>query len=138
MPVTPYLNFDGRCEEALHFYQQAVGAEIIDLMKFSDSPEPCPEGVLPPGTEHKVMHASFRIGGTVLMASDCNCTGKPGFQGFSLTVTVATAAEVDRLLAALADGGKVDMPAAQTFFSPRFGTVTDRFGISWMVLVYGH
>lgn len=136
MPVTPYLNFDGRCEEALNFYKQAIGAEITALMKFSDSPEPCPEGMLPPGCDNKVMHSSFRIGGAELMASDCNCTGKPGFQGFSLSLPVATEAEVDRLMSNLADGGKVDMPAGKTFFSPRFGTVTDRFGINWMVLVY--
>jgi PhnB protein len=137
MQVEPYLNFDGRCEEALEFYRRALGAEVTMLMRFKDSPEPGDPAMVPPGTENKVMHASFRIGDSVVMASDCHSTGQPAFQGISLTLSVSGEAEADRVFAALGDGGQVQMPLTKTFFSPRFGTVVDRFGVSWMVIVRG-
>jgi len=133
--VQAYLFFDGRCEEAIEFYRRALGAEVNMLMRFKDSPEPPRPGMCPPGSDNKVMHASFRIGETTVMASDGRCTGKPSFQGFSLSLTVSTEAEADRLFAALADGGQVQVPLAKTFFSPRFGMVADRFGVLWMILV---
>jgi PhnB protein len=133
--VQPYLFFDGRCEEALEFYRRALGAEVLMLMRFKDSPEPPQPGMCPPGSGEKVMHASFRIGETTLMASDGRCEGKPSFQGFSLSLTVPAEAEAERLFAALADGGQVQMPLTKTFFSARFGMVSDRFGVCWMVLV---
>jgi len=135
MRVESYLNFDGRCEEAIEFYRRALGAEVQMLMRFKDSPEPAAPGMVPPGAENKVMHASFRIGDTVVMASDCHCKGQPSFQGFSLSLTVPTEAAADRLFAALADGGQVQMPLTKTFFSPRFGVVADRFGVSWTIHV---
>jgi PhnB protein len=141
MQIQPYLFFDGRCEEAIEFYRTALGAEVIMLMRFKDNPEPpqsaeSGDACKPaPGTEDKVMHASFRIGDTTVMASDGHCKGQPSFQGFSLSLTVPTEAEADRLFAALADGGQVQMPLTRTFFSPRFGMAADRFGVSWMVYV---
>ena len=105
------------------------------LMRFKDSPEPQQPGMVPPGSENKVMHASFRIGDSTLMASDGRCLGKPNFQGFSLSITVPNDAEAERLFAALGDGGQVQMPMTKTFFSSRFGMVSDRFGVSWMVIV---
>jgi PhnB protein len=135
MVVQPYLFFGGRCEEAIELYRAALGAEVTMLMRFKDSPEPPPPGVVPPGSENKVMHASLRIGDTIVMASDGRCEGSPRFEGFSLSVTVPNVAEADRVFAALADGGQVRMPLARTFWSPRFGMVADRFGVSWMVLV---
>lgn len=143
MQVQTYLFFDGRCEEALEFYRGALGAEVTMLMRFKDAP-PAPadsseagksgESCMPPaGSENKVMHASFRIGGTTVMASDGHCQGKPSFQGFSLSLIVSSEAEADRLFAALAEGGQVQMPLAKTFYSPRFGMVADRFGVSWMI-----
>ena len=135
MLVAPYLFFDGRCEEAVEFYKKALGAEVIMLMRFNESPEPHPPGMLPPGSENKVMHVSFRIGDTTVMASDGRCTGQTSFQGFSLSLTVANEAEADRIFAALADGGQVQMPLDRTFWSPRFGMVADRFGLAWMVTV---
>ena len=105
------------------------------LMRFKDSPEPHPPGMLPPGAESKVMHASLRIGDSTVMASDGQCLGQANFQGFSLSRPVSNDAEAERLFAALANGGKVCMPLAKTFFSPRFGMVADRFGVSWMILV---
>jgi PhnB protein len=135
MQAQIYLFFDGRCEEAIEFYKQALGAEVEMLMRFKDSPEPPQPGMVPPGSENKVMHASFRIGETTVMASDGNCLGKPSFQGFSLSLNARDEAEAERLFAALGDGGQVQMPLAKTFFSPRFGMVADRFGVPWMVIV---
>ncbi len=135
MQIQPYLFFDGRCEEALAFYRDALGGEVTNLMRFKDNPETCESGMIPPGSEDKVMHAHLRIGETHLMASDGRCTGQPSFQGFSLSITAADAAEADRLFAALGDGGQVRMPLGKTFFSPKFGMVADRFGVSWMVIV---
>lgn len=135
MLVQPYLFFDGRCEEALEFYRKALGAEVTMLMRFKDSPEPHQPGMVPPGGEDKVMHASFRIGESTVMASDGRCTGEPTFEGISLSLTVPNESEAERLFAALGDGGQVQMPLTQTFFSPRFGMVADRFGVSWMIYV---
>ena len=134
--VEPYLFFGGRCAEALEFYRSAIGAEIIMSMRFSDSPEPMPPGVLQPGFEDKVMHSSFRVGDTELMASD-GCDDKSTFSGFSLSLTVPTEAEADRAFEALADGGQVTMPLGKTFWSPRYGMLVDRFGVTWMVYVPG-
>jgi PhnB protein len=133
MKVESYLFFDGQCEEALEFYKQKLGAEVTALFRFKDSPDP---SGTPPGGENKIMHANFRVGETILMASDGHCTGKATFAGFAQSISVATDAEAERLFAALSDGGNVAMPLAQTFFSSRFGMVADRFGVMWMVLVY--
>jgi PhnB protein len=133
--VEPYLFFDGRCEEAIEFYRRALGAEVDMLMRFKDSPEPPKPGCVPPGSENKVMHASLRIGENTVMASDGRCTGKPNYQGFSLSLRVSSEAEAERLFTALADGGQVQAPLARTFFSARFGMVADRFGVMWMILV---
>jgi len=135
MLVQSYLFFDGRCEEAIEFYKRALGAKVEMLMRFKDSPEPAQPGMVPPGAENKVMHSSFRIGDSVVMASDGRCMGKPSFQGFSLSISVPNQAEADRVFAALGDGGQVQMPLTKTFFSPKFGMVADKFGVSWMVIV---
>lgn len=134
MLIQPYLYFNGRCEEAIEFYRSAAGAEASLVMKFKDSPEPAPPGMVPPGSENKVMHAEIRIGETVIMATDGNCTGEPAFQGFALSITLPDTASADRIFAALSSGGKVQMPLAKTFFSPKFGMLTDRFGLAWMVM----
>jgi PhnB protein len=135
MHVQPSLCFDGRCEEAVAFSTKTLGTEVTMLLRFQDSPEPPQPGMVPPGAEHKVMHASFRIGETTVMASDGQCGGQPSFQGFALSLTVPDEAAAERLFAALADGGQVQMPLTTTFFAPRFGRVVDRFGVSWMVTV---
>src|SRR2546430_1628056 len=132
--IQPYLRFDGHCDQALEFYRRALGAEVTALIRYKDSPEPPPPGVVPPNWENKVMHSSFKIGQTTIMASDGCSAGKPAFEGFSLSLTVPTAAEADRAFNALAEGGQVRLPLAQTFFSQRFGMLADRFGVSWMVL----
>ncbi|MGB7324595.1 MAG: YciI family protein [Rubripirellula sp.] len=134
--VQPYLFFGGRCDEALAFYEQAVGATVLFKMKFSESPDPVPEGMLQPGFEDKVMHASFKVGKMTLMASD-GCGDATSHEGFRLTLSVESEAVCDRVFAALAEGGSVEMPLDETFWSPRYGMVTDKFGIGWMVMVPG-
>jgi PhnB protein len=132
--IQPYLFFDGRCEEAVEFYRKTLGAEVSMLMRYQDSPEPHPPGMVPPGYENKVMHATIRIGDSTIMAAD-DCQGHPKFQGFSLSLTVKSEAEAERLFAGLSTGGQVRMPLMKTFFSPRFGMLADRFGVPWMVYV---
>lgn len=138
MQIQPYLFFEGRCEEALEFYRKALGAKVEMLMRMKESPEPPRPGMVPPGSENKVMHASLRIGDTVVMASDGRCGGKPSFQGFALSVIARDEAEAKRFFAALSEGGQVHLPLGKTFFSPAFGMTADRFGVSWMVLVPDH
>lgn len=132
LQVQPYLNFNGRCEDAINFYRSTLGAEVEMLVRFKDNPDP---GVCAPGTENKVMHVSLRIGSTMVLASDCGCEGQSKFEGFSLSLTAPDVGEAKRLFAALGQGGKVEMPLDKTFFSPCFGVVSDRFGVSWMVYV---
>lgn len=132
--VQAYLYFGGRCEEAMEFYRNAIGAEVEMLMRFEDSPQPLPPGALAAGFENKVMHCSFRIGQTTVMASDgCGPGGK--FEGFSLSISVGSEAEADRVFVALGQGGQVTMPLARTFWSPKFGMLVDKFGVNWMVSV---
>lgn len=132
MKVEPYLFFNGRCDEALAFYKKALGADIQMLMRFKESPDPAG---CPPGMGDKVMHASFKVGQTLIMASDGRCEGRTAFEGFSLAISTGGTEEAQRYFQALSEGGKVQMPLAKTFFSPAFGMVEDRFGVGWMVLV---
>jgi PhnB protein len=131
MQVQPYLFFDGRCEEAVEFYRKALGAQVEMMMRFKENPEPMP-GPTPPGD--KIMHSSFRVGETRVMASDGNCAGRPSFQGFSLALSARDEAHARQLFDALGQGGQVQMPLSKTFFAPAFGMVADRFGVSWMVI----
>ena len=134
MQVQPYLFFDGRCEEAIEFYRKTLNAEVQMLMRFKESPEPPPPGAVPPDSGNKVMHASLRIGEATVMVSDGRCSGTPSFQGFALSVGVPDPATAERVFAALADGGTVQMPLGKTFFARSFGMLTDRFGVGWMVI----
>ena len=132
--IQPYLFFDGRCEEAVEFYKSSLGAEVQFLMRYNESPEPQPPDCAPvPG--EKIMHAQIRIGQSVVLLSDGRAEGRLNFDGFSLSVSVPTEADADRIFDALADGGETLMPLAKTFFSARFGMVNDRFGVMWMVMV---
>jgi PhnB protein len=105
------------------------------VMRFKESPEPPPPGVLPPGSENNIMHSCLRINGEAVMASDGCGQGAPKFEGFSLSINAKDEAEADRVFAALGEGGKVQMPLGKTFFAKRFGMVADRFGVGWMVIV---
>jgi PhnB protein len=133
--IQPYLFFNGSCEQALEFYRKALGAEVLMTMRYKESPEPHPPGMIPPGFENKIMHTSFRVGETTVMASDGCSLEKANFQGFSLSLSLPNEAEADRVFAALADGGQVRMPLSKTFWSPRFGMLEDRFGLGWMISV---
>jgi PhnB protein len=133
MQVQSYLVFNGRCDEALDFYKTALGAEVEMLMRFKDHPEPIPPQIAP-AMYDKVMHAQFKVGDTVVMATDGGPPGEAGFKGFSLALSVATPADAEQRFKALSDGGEVRMPLVPTFFSPCFGMVSDRFGVNWMVM----
>ena len=132
--VQPYLFFGGRCQEAIDFYSKVLDAKIDMVMLFKDSPQPLPPGVLQPGFESKIMHASFHIGGNIIMASD-GCNDDSGFKGFSLSLTLPSVIEVENAFSALAEGGKINMALAKFFWSPLYGMLTDRFGISWMLSI---
>ena len=134
MQVQSYLFFNGRCEEAIEFYKKALGAKVEMMMRFKESPEPPQPGMVPLGSENKIMHSCFRIGDTAVMASDGCADGRPVFQGFALSLTAKNDADADRLFAALSDGGKVQQPLIKTFFASRFGMVADKFGVGWMVI----
>ncbi|MBQ4853904.1 VOC family protein [Rhodanobacter sp. B2A1Ga4] len=136
MQVQPYLFFDGRCEEAITFYRQAIGAEVVMLMRYADGPDgsaQCPDGTQPPAD--KVMHACLQIGASQVLVSDGFCGGQPKFDGFSLALTADDDVAARRLFDALADGGQVQQPLMSTFFASSFGMLADRFGVAWMVLV---
>lgn len=135
MQIQPYLFFDGRCEEAVEFYRKALGAKVSMLMRYKDSPEPPPPGKVPPNWDNKVMHVSMQIGEATVMASDGCGSGDLSHNGFSLSLNVKDAAAADRAFNALAAGGKVEMPLTKTFWSPRFGMLSDKFGVQWMVNV---
>lgn len=136
MEIQPYLMFEGRCDEAIAFYGQAIGAEVKMLMRFADMPRR-PDEPAPQAPPDKVMHARLQVGDAVLLMSDGRCTGQPSFHGVALTLTAADPAEAERRFAALSDGGQVTMPLGKTFFSSAFGMVTDRFGVMWMIYVGG-
>jgi PhnB protein len=132
MHVQPYVFFDGRCEEALAFYKKSIGAQVEMMMRWKDSPD---KSMCSPDNADKVMHAQFKVGDSTIMGSDGRNTGNPNFQGFALTISAKDEAEVDKLFDALSVGGKVTMPLAKTFFSPRFGMLADKFGMNWMLIV---
>lgn len=136
MQVQPYLFFGGRCEEALDFYKRALGAQVQMMIRFRESPEPLPADKVPTNWGEKIMHANIRIGETQVMASDGCPEEQSGFKNFSLSLSAANETEADRLFNALAEGGQVQMPLGKTFWSPRFGMVTDRYGLCWMVGVF--
>ena len=129
-----YLFFDGRTDEALDFYKKTLGIEVEMLMRFKDAPPEAREGCAP-GSENKVMHSCFKLGDQRVMASDGRNEGKPNFQGFALSLAAKDEGEAAKVFAALGEGGQVQMPLTKTFFSPKFGMVADKFGVSWMILV---
>lgn len=132
--IQPYLFFEGRTDEALAFYAQALGAKVEAVLRYKDGPQPaqCPDGTVPPGD--KVMHSEFKVGDSVVMASDGMCSGKPQFMGFSLSYPARDPADARQRFDALSFGGHVHMPLSETFFAKAFGMVTDKFGVAWMVI----
>ncbi len=131
MRVIPYIDFNGRCDEAIAFYKKALDATVPFLMRFKDSPD---SNSCAPGSEEKVMHCSIQVGETELFASDMQDTGKANFEGIMLTLSVDSDDDADRFFNALAEGGKVTMPLTPTFFASKFGMVDDQFGVHWIVI----
>ena len=129
MQAQPYLFFNGKCEEALEFYKSALGAKVEMMMRFNEAPEKPQPGMVPPGSENKIMHAAFKVGDTQILASDGHADGKPVFQGFGLAISAANDAEAIKLFNAVGKGGKVQAPLGKTFFASSFGMVTDKFGV---------
>lgn len=134
--VHTYLFLGGNCAAALKFYRQAVGAKVSFEMKYSDSPEVPPPGMLARGWKNKVMHCTFHIGQTMLMASD-GCGPDDKGEGYSLSLSLPNEAAARKAFQALSARGKVTQPLTKTFWSPCFGMLTDRFGVKWMVTVIG-
>ena len=132
--IEPYLIFEGRCEEAINYYRTALGAEVTMLKRFSENPETPAPGCAPIDG-NKIMHASLCIGETTMLVSDGEGTGKPRFEGFSLSITAPDETGAKQLFAALSNGGKIVMPLAKSFFAMLFGMVADRFGVKWLVVV---
>jgi PhnB protein len=132
MLVEAYLDFNGRCDEAIEFYKKAIGAKVESLMRFKDSPDP---GMCGPDSLDKVMHSCLSIGDTKIMASDGRATGQANFAGISLALTADSVPEAQKMFKALGEGGQVFMPMSPTFFAEIFGMTTDKFGVSWMVIV---
>jgi PhnB protein len=135
MNVQTTLNFYGRTEEAVKFYCATIEAETLFMLRFRDRPD---SSKLKPGMEEKIFHATFRIGSTQIMASDCGCENPPTgttFAGFSLAIRVETPEKAEQFFTALSDGGKIQIPLQKTFFAERYGIVIDRFGISWKIMI---
>ena len=132
--MSPYLFFGGRCEEAIEFYRSSLGAEVEMMMRFNESPDSLPDGMLQPGFEDKIMHATIKIRGHRVMMSD-SCDDKPKFDGFRIAFSLPNEEVAHQVFNALAEGGRVDMPLGKTFWSPCYGMVTDKFHLAWMVTV---
>ena len=130
MQIAAYLNFDGDCEDALRFYAHALGGEIECIIPFEGTPG---EKEVPAAYRKKVIHGRLKLNGQIIMASDCPPERYKKPQGISINLGVKNADEAERVFASLADGGNVTMPLEETFWAVRFGAVTDRFGIPWLI-----
>jgi PhnB protein len=130
MQIAPYLTFNGNCEEAFAAYSAIFGVEPTMLMRFRDYPGPTET---PESFADKIMHASLDIGSARLMGSDRSDKHYARPQGLVVSLTVATPEEAERIFKALAEGGEITMPMAETFWAQKFGMLVDRFGIPFMI-----
>lgn len=134
MHLEPYLFFHGRCEEALNFYKDCLRGEILGLNRFAGSPM---ESSVAPDFKDKIMHASFVAGDVKFMASDGQPGPAPdGDDDIALSLATSDAAEGERVFKALAEGGTISMPLEGQFWGGTFGSLTDKFGVQWMVSVH--
>ncbi len=133
--VEPYLFFRGRCEEAINYYKDKLGAEILVMIHYRDNPEKDASGRFSDTLDDKIMHATLNFGGAQIMMSDGVKQGPLDFACMSISLSVPGETEADRYFDALAADGEIQMPMGKTFFSPRFGSVVDKFGVSWMIMV---
>jgi len=132
--IEPYIFYEGRAEEAIEFYKQALGAQVEMIMRYSESPDPPPPDMVKPGSENKIMHSSITVDGQRIMISDGGCSGESKIGGFSVSLSVGSEADAKRYFEGLSEGGQVQLPITATFFSPCFGMVQDKFGVGWMVM----
>jgi PhnB protein len=133
MQLEPYLFFHGRCEEALNFYKQCLGGEISDINRYEGSPM---ADQVDADFRNKVMHANFRAGDVRFMASDGRPGSPPdGNDDIALCLATSDGAEGQRVFEALSNGGNVEMPLGDAFWGGKFGMLTDKFGVQWMVNV---
>lgn len=132
MKLSTYLMFEGNCREAFTHYHKVLGGKIQAMMDHKGTPA---EEHVPAEWRDKILHACLEIEGQLLMASDAPPNNSDGpMRSVSVSVGVATPEEAERIFAGLSEGGaKITMPMAETFWSPRFGMLTDRFGTNWMV-----
>lgn len=134
MNITPYLFFNGNCRQAFEFYAQCFDVEVKAMISAADTPVGDQN---PAGAGDKIMHACIAIGDHLLMASDWNCGPNPvpyeAPRGMRVALGMTSVAEAERVFSTLCEGGTVDMPFEKTFFAERFGMLTDRFGIPWMI-----
>jgi PhnB protein len=130
MQTNPYIFFNGDCAAAFGFYADHLGGKVLTLMKHADTPA---EAHVPAEWGEKIIHGRIQLGDTVVMASDMPPGQSETPQGFRLSLSFDKPAEADRAFEALAEGGSVQMPIAKTFFAERFGMLTDRFGVPWMI-----
>jgi PhnB protein len=130
MQLNPYLTFNGQCEAAFKFYENALNGKIEMIMSHKDSPA---AAQTPPAMRDKIMHARMNIGGMVLMGSDAPPNGFEGIKGFSVSLSVDTPSEAERIFKTLSDKGSVRMPLEKTFWAVRFGMLVDQFGVPWMI-----
>jgi PhnB protein len=130
MKTNLHLVFPGNCREAFAFYEKTFGSKIEMTMTFGDAPPGTP---VPPDAKDLVLHTSMPLGGMILMGCDSPKGREEALGGFQVSVDSTDEAEVKRLFGALGEGGSVLMPLEKTFWSPLFGMLKDRFGVSWMV-----
>jgi PhnB protein len=135
MNIEPYLSFNGNCKEAFQFYEKALGGKIAGIFTYGESPM---AAQTPPEMKNWVMHVRLDVAGQAIMGADAppQMFSKP--QGFSVSIGVKSVEEAERLFAALSPGADIKMPIQQTFWSPRFGMLIDRFGIPWMINAEAH
>ncbi len=133
--IQPYLFFRGRCEEAIKYYKKTLGAEVGMMLRFKDNPDKPDRKKVPAALDDKIMHANLKIAGSEILVSDGMKSGPLDFQCMSLALAVHSEADVDRIFNALAKDGQVQMPLGKPFFAKRFGAVSDKFGVSWMIMV---
>jgi PhnB protein len=130
MELNTYLHFNGNCEEALNFYARALGARIVMMLRYGETPE---AGETAPEMQNKIIHGRIALGENLIMASDC----PPGYfrelAGFSINIGTKSPGEAEKYFHALSEKAEVRMPLAETFWAHRFGMLVDKFGVSWMV-----
>lgn len=133
MEIQPYLFFNGQCDQAIAYYTEILGAQLIEKHTYADAPPGSSSPDCPTPPSHLIMHAMLKIGDSIVLVSDGRGEGAMKFDGFFLTLLVHDVQQGRKLHQAILNQGKELMPYMPTFYSPGFGMVTDRFGVGWMI-----